>query len=349
MDSTDGRNAKGREPTLSITVLNYNYAHYLPKCLDSILAQTFRDYELILINDRSTDNSLEVIAPYLRDPRIRLVDHEVNRGFARSLVEGAELSRGKYITVVSADDWVLEPTAFEKQVALLDSDDQVAFVCTAYGCFRTNDEKIYEQRPAPPVRVREGIEAFESVIIDRAVLHSGTVIRRTAYERIGGYDVDTRYAIDTKMWAGLCQVGRVGYLDEVLHAYRVHDKNMSKDKEVVRRTIIELLDIIDWSFGLAAKSGDARLGPLYKKAVKRALASYPVFFTFRENNLQLGWYFLLFGARLRPAEALLQPTTVALMLRTVLGLRGYEAVERGRTLLRNRGRKGGEPAEPQRG
>src|SRR5260370_11113027 len=90
-------------PALSVTVLNYNYAHYLPRCLDSILSQTWTDFELILINDRSTDNSLEVIQPYLKDPRVRLIDHAINRGFVSSLLEGCELSRGRYITVISAD------------------------------------------------------------------------------------------------------------------------------------------------------------------------------------------------------------------------------------------------------
>src|SRR5690242_18034091 len=65
-------------PTLSVTVLNYNYAHYLPQCLDSILSQTWTDFELTLINDCSTDNSLEIIKPYLADPRIKFVNHEVN-------------------------------------------------------------------------------------------------------------------------------------------------------------------------------------------------------------------------------------------------------------------------------
>src|SRR5512146_3551728 len=98
-------------PILSVTVLNYNYAHYLPQCLDSILRQTWNDFELILINDRSTDNSLEVIQPYLADPRIRLVDHQQNKGYISSLIEGSELSRGRYITVISADDYCVSNRA----------------------------------------------------------------------------------------------------------------------------------------------------------------------------------------------------------------------------------------------
>ena len=92
-------------PPLSVTVLNYNYAHYLAQCLDSILGQTWTDFELILINDCSTDHSMEVIERYVADPRVRVVNHERNRGFVASLIEGAQLSRGKYLMVISADDY----------------------------------------------------------------------------------------------------------------------------------------------------------------------------------------------------------------------------------------------------
>ena len=107
-------------PLLSVTVLNYNYGSYLPDCIDSILAQTFRDFELIIIDDCSSDNSLDVVQPYLADPRVRLVAHEANVGYGGSLIEGTEVhSRGEYVTVISADDLVTRPDAFERQIALL--------------------------------------------------------------------------------------------------------------------------------------------------------------------------------------------------------------------------------------
>src|SRR5579871_4931345 len=94
-----------RRPKLSVTVLNYNYGRYLGRCLDSILRQTMTDFEVIVIDDASTDNSLDVIRPYLADRRVRLVSHRQNRGYVASLVEGTEAeSRGIYATTISADD-----------------------------------------------------------------------------------------------------------------------------------------------------------------------------------------------------------------------------------------------------
>src|SRR6188768_2020632 len=123
-------------PTLSVTVLNYNYGNYLPQCLDSILAQTFEDFELIVVDDCSTDNSLEVIKPYLRDPRVRLVSHAKNVGYSGSLIEGTEAhSRGDFVTVISADDMVRRPDAFERQIELLSAHPEASFCFTGYDKF----------------------------------------------------------------------------------------------------------------------------------------------------------------------------------------------------------------------
>ncbi|NTV99756.1 MAG: glycosyltransferase [Oscillochloris sp.] len=314
-------------PLLSVTVLNYNYGHYLQLCLDSILKQTFKDFEIILINDKSTDNSLEIIKPYLIDPRVQLIDHAENKGFMRSLIEGSEASRGTYITVISADDWILEPTAFEQQITVMEKDSAISFVFTDYGCYTSNDTCTYIMHPAPTSYVKEGIEAFKDIIISRSPLHSGTIIRKTAYEKIGGYDPNTLYAVDTKMWAGLCLVGKVAYVNDILYAYRIHNQNMSRSKEVVRKSINEVLDLIDWSFGMMEPEVRDSLGWLYKKAVRRALASYTILFTFQFNNLKLGWYYFWIAFRMRPTETLFQNIILILVLRTILGVRGYRTFE----------------------
>src|ERR1700738_1309279 len=79
-------------PRLSVTVLNYNYGHFLDQCLSSILSQSFTDFEVIVIDDHSGDESLQVIKPYLEDPRVRLISHTENAGFVCSLIEGVEAS-----------------------------------------------------------------------------------------------------------------------------------------------------------------------------------------------------------------------------------------------------------------
>ncbi len=151
-------------PLLSVTVLNYNYAQYLPVCLDSILGQTFRDFELIIINDCSKDNSLEVLQPYLADPRVRLVDHQINKGFVVSLIEGTDLSRGKYVTVISADDYCISPLAFARLIEMMESEDAPAFAYSAYGQYGDDGVCRYVRRTHPASYIRSGLDEFRELV-----------------------------------------------------------------------------------------------------------------------------------------------------------------------------------------
>lgn len=328
-----------KTPLLSVTVLNYNYAHFLPTCLDSILSQIFTDFELILINDASTDNSLEVIKHYQNDPRVRLINHEKNKGFGGSLIEGCDLSRGKYLTVISADDWVTDREAFAKQIEVMEQDLEIAFVFANYGYYQDEQHCTYITSPAPASFIRAGAEVLPDVLIERSPLHSGTIIRRTAYDAIGGYDIKTRYAIDTKMWAGLCHVGKVAYIHDMLYAYRMHSSNMSKDKAVVTQSIKEVLHLIDWSFAMFSPEERRQFNWLYKKAVRRALSSYTIMFTFQDNNPRFGWYCFWVALTIHPLQTLFQKTILSLTLYTILGPKGYDLLEHFKALFHKRSRE----------
>jgi glycosyltransferase involved in cell wall biosynthesis len=320
-------------PLLSVTVLNYNYGHFLPTCLDSILGQTFPDFEVILINDKSTDNSVDIIQPYLSDPRVRLVDHVENKGFVRSLIEGVELSRGKYITVISADDWSLDKTAFEKQIAILESEPEIAFVFTSYGVCVEEGECILIVHPFIDSIIQPGIAAFSDLLLGVALHHSGTFIQKSSYDQMGGYNPKLRYAVDLQMWLGLCHVGKVAFIREPLYAYRSHDKNMSKARETVSHSIKEVLSIIDWSFSFLPPTERRAYDKLYKKAVRKALSSYAMLYTFNHDQPGLGWTYFWVAVKLHPYETLVQKTTLLLLLRTILGKQGYQFLERAKGLV----------------
>ena len=322
-------------PLLSVTVLNYNYGHFLATCLNSILKQTFTDFELILINDKSTDNSLEVIKPYLADPRVRLVDHGENQGFTRSLIEGAELSRGKYLTVISADDWVVEMAAFEKQIAVMEQDPQIAFVFTTYGQYKDEQHCTYERRLPGGSQLWSGREAFCNLVLDRYPLHSGTIIRKTAYEAIGGYDPKLRYSVDAQMWLYLCHTGKVAYIDEHLYAYRFHPTNMSRNMEAVHLGLHEVLAIIDQSFGMFSAPVRRELTWLYKKAVRQTMIT-PAIFNIFQDNYRTGWFYFWVAVKIRPIETVVQKGVVILFLRTLLGEHNYQQLKQLRPLIKER-------------
>ncbi len=311
-------------PLLSVTVLNYNYAQYLPVCLDSILGQTFSDFELIIINDCSKDNSLEVLQPYLADPRVRLVDHQVNKGFVASLIEGTDLSRGKYVTVISADDYCISPLAFARLIEMMESEDAPAFAYSAYGQYGDDGVCRYVRRTHPASYIRSGLDEFSELVLDPYILHSGAIIRRSAYQAVGGYDPKARYAIDVKMWLLLCSQGPVAYCAEELYAYRMHESNMSHSSAAMQASLRETLDGIDASFALLGGRLEGA-GSLHLRAIQAALIAIPTDDIFA-GRLRRGWYGYSFSLRKHPFLTIFQPKTAILLARTALGERGFNAV-----------------------
>lgn len=312
-------------PLLSVTVLNYNYAHFLPTCLNSILEQTFKDFEVILINDKSTDNSLDVIEPYLADSRIRLVNHQQNKGFVASLIEGVELSSGKYLSVISADDWCVDRTAFAKQVAILEQQPQVVLAFSAYGLYATTDVLSFVSHAAPHSYIRPGRDVFQDFILRGYPQHSGTIARKSAYESLGGYDPNLRWSVDAQLWLGICHFGDVAYIDEVLYAYRRHPSSMSKDATVLRNAIFELFHLFDWSFSFFSETDRRKLNWLYKKARRRALTTFASDAIF-SGNYSLGWQFYKVGLQINAWETVVQKATIAMVLRVILGEQGFQII-----------------------
>lgn len=131
-----------KSPELSIILLNYNYAQYLPDALHSILSQTFKDFEVIIVNDGSTDSSLEVIQPFLEKyPFIQLVHNAENVGIVQSIHKGLENARGTYFYPFASDD-VLMPDFLEKNIHYL-RQSGAGLSCSEYAYFYDNcPEKI---------------------------------------------------------------------------------------------------------------------------------------------------------------------------------------------------------------
>jgi len=243
-------------PTLSVLVLNYNYRRYLRSCVESILAQTFGDFELIIIDDRSTDDSIELINELKQlDPRIVVAAHEKNQGFSRSLIEGTEeLSRGELLTVISADDRAARNDAFATQVELLRKHPSAAFCFSGYDLFSETSSQLVQSFPAPVVA--DAREAMRLLLDNQArPAHSGVMIRASAYRASGGYRRDLRMAIDTAMWLALAVEGGFVYTPESLYGYRVHDKQMSAALAGVRRSTKEVREIFRTACDHAERRG----------------------------------------------------------------------------------------------
>jgi glycosyltransferase involved in cell wall biosynthesis len=308
-------------PRLSVTVTNYNYGRFLAQNIESILGQSFGDFELILIDNASTDESVEVMRGYQRaDARIHVVVHDENLGMYGNLREAVARSSGAYRVQVDADDWVISPDAFRDQVALLDERPEVTFVYSPLTMVGSDGRIHFISRPHDGDVVLPGADAIEQ-ILGFAINDTGMMMRLDAYRRTAGYPEDSPHICDTQLAARLCAIGDVGYIDRPLYAFRQHGSNwhLGHHSSIVRD---EILPMIDEAFDgpLAARIDDP--AGTKRRIVRNALVHLPTIYIFNDERLA-GWRMYWESFKIKPIDTFAQARTLALLARTLLGRRGY--------------------------
>jgi hypothetical protein len=315
----------GEAPTLSVVVLNHNYAHFLAECLDAILAQTFTDFEIVLIDDASSDDSTDVVAHYTPEERLRVVRHGDNRGFTASLIEGTEeQSRGRFVTVISADDLVLDRDAFGRQVAALEANVEASLCVSAYVKLGPGEER--EVRRPFDAAVVSGPDAVRRLLTDRecSILHSGAVIRREAYLAAGGYRTGLRNYVDLAMWVALGMEGPFAFVDAPLYGYRIHGAQFSGSGEQRRAVLREGIAVCREATRTGAAAGIRISGGAVMRARLSDLALADAFAGRRWRGLQRCWDALIVA----PPAALTAPGWWIALSRALAGTRAWRVVRR---------------------
>jgi len=318
-----------RRPIISATITNYNYGKFIGKAIESVLKQTFTNFELIIVDNASTDNSLSVIKQYVeQDSRIILIEHKENKGHIYSLREACDLTQGLYRVHIDADDWIIDPCAFELQLALLEHDPDIIFVFSAVTLFESDHKCVLVSSAYDHDTVQSGENAIE-IILNLSVAHSGPMIRMGAYREAGGYDNSFIHATDLKLWHDLCIQGNVGYIDQSLYATRQHDLSLSKSAtiQILQEDALRLVDLV-FSGPLAKNMHNP--GSLKRRVIRKLLTHYSTQLAFSGQYLA-AWQAYWVNLKLRPIETLLQRQTFVLAVRTLLGANGYTALAKLRT------------------
>lgn len=205
-------------PRVSVVMAAYNAAAYLPAAMDSILGQSFGDFEFIIVDDGSTDETSAIIRR-CADPRVRPVANPGNLGLIASLNRGFELARGEFIARMDADDEAL-PTRFEEQVGFLDAHPQVGICGTAY---ETMGDRV-ERWPVETEPRRLKCQ----LLFAPGMAHPSVMMRRDLVTRHGlYYDADFRHAEDYELWTRFAEVTELANVPAVLLRYRLHPGSVS--------------------------------------------------------------------------------------------------------------------------
>lgn len=236
---TAGRDIGDRDPLVSVVIPTYNRRAYIVETLQSVLHQAFADYEVIVVDDGSTDGTDEVLRPYAG--RIRYIRQE-NRGAAAARNEGIRQARGSYVAFMDSDD-LAAPRHLETLYNFLrrNADHAMVMGNGAYleGRFHNRStviaEKTAKRLEARGVTVRDLFDG-------RVVRLQGTMSRKAALEEIGLLDEWFRLSYDLDVALRLVRRYPIGFVNEVVYLYRKHGGNISADDELRSRENLRALE-----------------------------------------------------------------------------------------------------------
>lgn len=225
-------------PKVSVIMPAYNVEKYIAEAIESILNQTFKDFEFIILNDGSTDNTPKIIAEYAKkDKRIKFIDNQKNQGFISSLNECLNAACGEYIAKMDSDDISL-PTRLEKQVAYLDNHQEVGLVGAGYKAFDKVDFEIIHPKRVGTVDLLNGC-CTTIFMLRKKIIEQNRLRFREEFLHAEDYDFYTQFI----------KYASIHNLQEVLYLYRWHGDNASikqykiqnENSEKIRKNLCDFL------------------------------------------------------------------------------------------------------------
>jgi len=224
-------------PKISVVMSVYNAERYLREAIESILNQTFTDFEFIIINDGSTDNSLEIIRSY-NDERIKIINQS-NMGLAKALNNGIKIAKGKYIARMDADD-ISMPERLEIQYDFMENHPECVAVGSNAEIIDIDGNYVFTSNQAIEW------ERIKAQLLQTPFFHSSTMYRKSAFEKVGGYPGIYRIE-DTVFFNKLAKIGELRNLSNILIKYRlcptaVTTKSSKKDSKIIENIILDAVN-----------------------------------------------------------------------------------------------------------
>ena len=214
------------KPAVSIIVTCYNYGQFVARCLASIQSQTFSDYEVIIVDDGSTDNSVEEIQPFLLDSRFRCIVQK-NGGQAYAKNRGIKESTAEFIAFLDADDQWL-PDKLERQIPLFTGLD-IGVVYSRVSHVNKEGVVLPPQPSDKYMEPRRG-KVTEYLIYDNFIPFSSAIVRRKCFDSFGMFDESLAMGIDWDLWLRISTHKQFDFCDASFLHYRVgHSGQMSKN------------------------------------------------------------------------------------------------------------------------
>jgi glycosyltransferase involved in cell wall biosynthesis len=233
------------EPLISVVMPVYNAEKYLEEAIESILSQSYENFEFIILNDGSTDRSLEIIKKFSkRDPRIKVISRN-NKGLSATLNEGINLARGKYFARQDADD-ISNIDRFKKQVRFMDENPSISLLGTNY---RIVDEKGNHLNMTDVFTHPKDLKM--AVIFSNQFGHGSIMLRKEILKQTGSYE--NCLAEDYDLWTKVSRVGQIANLEEPLYSWRLTNSGLWSSPEKAEKIRMDSYRIRDREFNYYLK------------------------------------------------------------------------------------------------
>jgi glycosyltransferase involved in cell wall biosynthesis len=227
------------DPLVTVVIPVFNGERFIAQALDSVLRQTFTDWELVIVDDGSTDATAQRIEPYLQLPSIRYI-RQKNRGSGSARNRALSVAKGRYVALLDHDDLWL-PDKLLMQMDLLATQPDVKLV---HGNIRFIDGEGVEFIPAALYVTDAAGRCFDTLFLGNSIAVSTVLLDRVCLEGVGGFDEGLLYAEDYHLWMRMAKRYQVGHVDEYLALYRKHENNLSLNIIPHHISVLKALEMI---------------------------------------------------------------------------------------------------------
>lgn len=259
-------------PQVSVIIPNYNHAKFLVQRIESVLNQTYQDFEVIILDDCSTDNSKSIISNYKNHPKISQIifNSENSGGPFYQWERGINLAKGKYVWIAESDDWC-ELTLLQELVDGIEKDDKSVISYCQLLCVNEDDEIKWQSKHSCLLEIVESENFIKDYLALKVSIFNASmaIFKKDIFNLISKDFVSYKFCGDWFFWLQIARHGKTAISGKVLNYFRKHDNDVSGKAYKSGLNLIEEIKITNWMF--ADKLIDEKT---YVKAFKKQYKSY---------------------------------------------------------------------------
>lgn len=226
-------------PKVSVCIPTYNYGHYLSEAIESVLNQTHEDFELLVVDDASQDDTDRIVQGYVaKDSRVRYLRNQTNIGMVNNWNRCMREAKGKYIKYLFGDDVFSSPMLLEKMIEILDSDESVSLVGSSRLIIDENSKQVDIWSFYDSDVSKDGKEIINTCLLQlRNYIGEPTVVMFRKSQASRGFDSRYKQLVDLEMWFHLLEQGRYHYFKDSLSSFRIHSEQQTRKNEKVSASV----------------------------------------------------------------------------------------------------------------